>query len=150
MEHKIIVHSRICGSLEIIAAVWKSVAESPGISVWQLSISKSTMQRILVKHACKVQLLQNNKPRDHAQRRRFADWVWLLIWIFRRNIFFWIRRIFNLRKNKQNCRIWVARNSRVILHQLMHPPRITVWCTLWAAIGAYFFKNAMLCDITKC
>jgi len=73
------VRHRTGRSLDNIAAVSESVAESPGTSIrhlsQQLDIPRSTMQRILKKdlhlHACKIQLTQELKPIDHVQRREF-------------------------------------------------------------------------------
>ena len=64
-------------SLDKIAAVSESVAESPGTSIrhrsQQLDIPRSTMQRILTKdlhlHAYRIQLTQELKPTVHVQSR---------------------------------------------------------------------------------
>ena len=70
-------------SLDNIASVIESVAESPGTSIHHrseyLDIPRSTMQRILTKdlhlHAYKIQLTQELKLTDHVQRREFVNWV---------------------------------------------------------------------------
>lgn len=157
MDQKIIVRRRPCRSLKNIATVRESVAENQGTSIrhrsQELNISRSTMQRILVKdlhlHAYKVQLVQEIKPSDHAQRREFADWVLEHHQInadFSKKIIFSDEAHFQLDGyvNKHNCRVWGAENPRVILKQPMHPPRVTVWCAFWAGgvIGPYFFENA--------
>lgn len=74
MGQKIIVRRRPCRSLKNIATVKESVGESLGTSIrhrgQELNISRSTMQRILVKdlhlHAHKVQLVQEIKLKDQA------------------------------------------------------------------------------------
>ena len=68
---------------EITASVSESVEENPSTSIrrrsQQLSISRSSLQRILTKdlhlYAYKVQLTQALKQHDHASRRAFANWV---------------------------------------------------------------------------
>ncbi|GFU89538.1 hypothetical protein TNCV_4803001 [Trichonephila clavipes] len=34
--------------------------------------------------------------------------------------------------NKQNCRIWSEANPQVYVETLLHPEKLTVWCSLWA------------------
>ncbi|GFV55695.1 hypothetical protein TNCV_754951 [Trichonephila clavipes] len=34
--------------------------------------------------------------------------------------------------DKQNCRIWSEANLQVYVETLLHPEKLTVWCTLWA------------------
>ena len=75
MNSKSPVRHRTGRSLDNVAAMSKSVAESPGTSLrrrsQQLNIPRSTMQRILTKdlhlHAYKIQLTQELKPTDHVQ-----------------------------------------------------------------------------------
>lgn len=157
MDEKTTVRRRPCRSLENIAAVRESVAENPDTSIrhrgQELNITRPTLQRILTKdlylHAYKIQLTQEIKPRDHAQRRGFVDWVLEHHEIdadFSKKIIFSDEAHFQLNGyvNKQNCRIWGAENPRVILEKPMHPPRVTVWCAFRAdgVIGPYFFQNA--------
>lgn len=143
-------------SRENIEAVSASVAADNTISVrrrsQQLNLSKSTLHRILTKdlhfHAYKIQLTQELKPRDHARRREFCEWVLQNIAVDGE---FWDKLIFsdeahfqlNGYVNKQNCRIWGAENPRLIQEQPLHPARVTVWCALWAGgvVGPFFFEN---------
>ena len=68
-------------STQNIEAVRESVTENPRTSIrhrgQELNISRSSLQRILRKdlhlHAYKVQLSQELKPTDHAQRREFVE-----------------------------------------------------------------------------
>ena len=45
--------------------------------------------------------------------------------------------------NKQNCRIWGSKNSKMIIEKPLYPQGVTVWCDFWAGgiIGPYFFEN---------
>lgn len=157
MDEKSTVRRRPCRSLENIALVRESVTENPGTSIRhrgpELNITRPSLQRILTKdlhlHAYKIQLTQELKPRDHAQRRGFVDWVLEHHQIdadFSRKIIFSDEAHFQLNGyvNKQNCRIWGAENPRIILEKPMHPPRVTVCCAFWAGgvIGPYFFESA--------
>lgn len=153
---KLPVRTRSARSAENIAAVAESVAENPGLSIprrsQQLGISKTSLHRILHKdlslHAYKVQLTQELKPADHAQRRTFVDWVLEMQAgdnDFFRKIIFSDEAHFHLQGfvNKQNCRIWGAENPRTIVEKNLYPQRVTVWCGIWAGgvIGPYFFEN---------
>jgi hypothetical protein len=106
-DSKLPVRHCIRQSLDNIAAISESVAESPGTSIHhrsqQLNILRSTKQRILAKdlhlHAYKIQLTQELKPTDHVQRREFVNCVlenqnWTAI--FRRKSSLAMRRTFNL------------------------------------------------------
>lgn len=72
--------ARPARSAENIAAVAESVAENRGLSIsrrsQELGISQASLHRILHKdlglHAYKLQLTQELKPADHAQRRTMA------------------------------------------------------------------------------
>jgi transposase len=74
MDSKLPVRHRTGRSLDNIAPVTESVAESPGTSIrhrsQQLDIPRSTTQRILTKdlhlRAYKIQLPQELKPTDHC------------------------------------------------------------------------------------
>jgi len=76
MDSKLPIPHRTGWSLDSIAAVSESVAESAGTSLClrsqQLGIPRSTVQRILTKdlhlHAYKIQLTQELKSTDHVQR----------------------------------------------------------------------------------
>jgi hypothetical protein len=79
MDSKIPVRHHTDRSLDNIAAVSESAAESPGTSIHhrsqQLDIPRSTMQRILTKdlhlHVYKIQLTQELKPTDHCCEKNF-------------------------------------------------------------------------------
>ena len=45
--------------------------------------------------------------------------------------------------NKQNCRIWVLENPKMIIEKPLYTQRVTVWCGFYARgiIGHYFFEN---------
>jgi len=66
-----------------VEAVLESVAENPRTQIrcrgQELQIRRSFLQRILTKdlclHAYKIQLVQQLKPNDHAQRREFVEWI---------------------------------------------------------------------------
>ena len=83
MESKLPVRHPTGRSLDNIAAVSKSVAESPVTSIryrsQQLDIPRSAMQRILTKdlhlHAYKIQLTQELKPTSQVQSPEFVNWV---------------------------------------------------------------------------
>lgn len=155
-DTKLPIRQRVRRSVENIDIVRESVAADNTISIrhraQQLNISKTTLHRILTKdlhlHPYKIQLTQELKPRDHARRREFSDWLLGNVAV---DADFWTKLIFsdeahfqlNGFVNKQNCRIWGAENPRVIQEKPMHPPRVTVWCALWAGgvIGPFFFEN---------
>ncbi|GFW00678.1 pleckstrin y domain-containing family G member 1 [Trichonephila clavipes] len=70
-------------------------------------------------------------------RRRFVEWAQNEIAVvpdFHKRILFsdeahvWL----NGYVNKQNCRIWSEANPQVYVETLLHPEKLTVWCTLWA------------------
>jgi hypothetical protein len=77
MDSKLPVRHRTVRSVDNIAAVSVSVAESPGTSLrhlsQQLDIPRSTMQQMLTKdlhlRAYKIQLTQELKPTDHVHCR---------------------------------------------------------------------------------
>ncbi|GFT27138.1 DUF4817 domain-containing protein [Trichonephila clavipes] len=85
---------------------------------------------------------------DYQARRRFVEWAQNEIAVvpdfhkrllFSDGAHFWL----NGYVNKQNCRIWSEANPQVYVETLLHPEKLTVWCSLWAGgiIGPYFFKN---------
>ena len=45
--------------------------------------------------------------------------------------------------DKQNCRIWISENSKMIIEKPLYPQRLTVWCGSWVGgiIGPNFFEN---------
>jgi hypothetical protein len=133
-------------SLNNIAAVSESVAESPGTSLrhhsQQLDVPRSTMQRILMKdlhlHAYKIQLTQELKRTDHVQCREFVNWVLENQNVggnFSKKIIFSDEANFQLDGyvNTQNCWIWGVENPRVIHEKPLHA-RATVWCGFWAVL----------------
>jgi hypothetical protein len=154
MDSKLPVCHRTGRSLDTIVTVSESVAESPGTSLFyhsqQLDIPRSTMQRILMKelHAYKIQLTQELEPIDHVQRREFVNWVLENQKVdgnFSKKIIFSDEAHFQLDwyMNTQNCRIWDAKNPRMIHEKPLHAQQATVWCRFWAGrvIGLYFFEN---------
>ena len=146
-------HLRPARSNENIVAVSENVREQPNTSIRhrsrQLGISYDTVQRLLMGdlhlHAYKIQLTQQLKPLDHLQRRRFVNWVLEKGDDFSSKIIFSDEAHFHLGGyvNKQNCRIWGLENPHVIYEKPIYPPKLTVWCGLWAndIIGPYFFEN---------
>jgi len=60
-----------------------SVDENPRTPIrrcgQELQITRSSLQRILIKDLClhvyKIQLVQQLKPNDHAQRSEFVEWI---------------------------------------------------------------------------
>ncbi|XP_011859579.1 PREDICTED: uncharacterized protein LOC105557057 [Vollenhovia emeryi] len=102
-----------------------------------------------------IQLVQELKPHDHAQRRTFARWALEKLdedpLFYRKIVFsdeahFWL----NGYVNKQNCRFWSESNPHEVLETPLHPERCTVWCGIHAGgiIGPYFFKNEKRANIT--
>ena len=83
MDSKLPVRHRIGRSLDKIAAVRGSVAESPVTSIrycsQQLDIPRSAMQRILTKdlhlHVYKIQLTKELMSTGHVQSPEFVNWV---------------------------------------------------------------------------
>jgi len=163
MDSKLPVRHCTSRSLDNIAAVSESVAQSPGTSIrhrsQQLDIPRSTMQRIFTKDlhllVYKIQLTQELKPTDHVQHREFVNWVLENQKVdgnFSKKIIFSDEAHFQLDGcvNTQNCRIWGAENPRVIHGKLLHVQRATVWCGFWAGrvIGPYFFKNEARNSVT--
>jgi hypothetical protein len=82
-DSKLPVRYRTVRSVDNIAAMSESVAESPGTSTrhrsQQLDIPRSTMQRIVTKdlhlHAYKIQLTQEPKPTDYCCEKKFPGRV---------------------------------------------------------------------------
>ena len=150
------VRHRFACSSENIAIVSENVAEDPNVSIprhpQELRLPYSTLWLILHLdlhlHPYKVQLMQQLKPTDHSQRRRYVEWVLEQQAVdgnFSNKIFFSDEAHFTLGGyvNKQNCRIWGSENPQVIEERPLHPEKITVWCALWSkgVIGPYFFEN---------
>lgn len=144
-------------SKQNIEAVRDSVVENPETSIrhrsQELNIYSSSLQRILTKdlhlHPYKVQLSQELKHTDHAQRREFVEWILEQQQVdanFSHKIIFSDEAHFHLDGfvNRRNCRIWGSENPRTIVEKQMHPERVTVWCGFWAGgiIGPFFFENA--------
>ena len=108
----------------------ESVIESPGTSIRrrgkELQISRSSLQRILTAdlrlHAYKVQLTQELKPNDHAQRRAFVEWIIEHQQVdadFSSKIILSDEAHFHLDGfvNRQNCRIWGSENPHVTVEK---------------------------------
>jgi hypothetical protein len=121
------VRHRTGRSVDNLAAVSESDAESPGTSIRhsskQFDISRSTMQRILTKdlhlHDYKTQLTQELKPTDHVHCREFVNWVLENQKVdgnFSKKIIFSDEAHFQLDgcANTQYGWIWGAENPRVI------------------------------------
>ncbi|GFV78633.1 hypothetical protein TNCV_1889391 [Trichonephila clavipes] len=73
---------------------------------------------------------------DHQARRRFVEWAqneMAVVPDFHKRILFSDEAHFWLNGfvNKQNCRIWSEANPQVYVKALLHPEKLTVWCTLW-------------------
>ncbi|KZC15025.1 hypothetical protein WN55_08618 [Dufourea novaeangliae] len=96
----------------------------------------------------KIQLVQELKPTDYAQR---MDYVISLLekqdqsTDFIHNLIMSDEAHFELNGfvNKQNCRIWATENPRAVHQQQLHPLKCTVWCGISSEriIGPYFFEN---------
>ena len=140
MDSKSPMRHRVSWSLDNIATVSESVAESPEISIrhrsQQLDIPRSIMQRILTKdlhlHAYKIQLMQELKPTDHLQRQEFVNWMLENQGMdenFSMKLIFSDEAHFQLDGyvNKQNCRIWGAENPRVIYEKPLYAQLVTIW-----------------------
>ena len=92
--------------------------------------------------------MQQLKPADHSQRRRYMEWVLEQQAVdgnFSNKIFFSDEAHFKLGEyvNKQYCRIWGFEDLQVIKERPLHPEKVTVWCDLWSevVIGPYFCEN---------
>lgn len=146
-------YARSGRSRENIAMVRENVAEDPHTSLsrrsQQLGLSETTTWRILRKDLAlkpyKVQLTQDLRPTDHAQRRNFVNWIQEHPEDFSLKIMFSDEAHFEIGGyvNKQNCRIWGEENPRVMHMKQLHPQRVTVWCAIWSGgvIGPYFFQT---------
>ncbi|XP_050301230.1 uncharacterized protein LOC126739527 [Anthonomus grandis grandis] len=146
-------HARRGRSEHNIAIVAESVNENPRTSIrhrsQQLDLTYSTTQRILTKdlqlHPYRVQITQELKPRDHQQRRVFAEWIREQGANFPMKIIFSDEAHFHLGGfvNTHNCRIWGLENPRQIVEVKMHPQKVTVWCAFWSGgvIGPFFFED---------
>ncbi|ERL84842.1 hypothetical protein D910_02266 [Dendroctonus ponderosae] len=104
---------------ENVAAVRVNVEEIPITSIWhkaqEIGVSTTNIHRIFTKdlklHAYTVELAQELKPEDHAQRRAFVDWILgqrQLGGDFSTKIIFSDEAHFHLDGfvNEQNCCIW--------------------------------------------
>ncbi|GFV89693.1 DUF4817 domain-containing protein [Trichonephila clavipes] len=121
------------------------------------SVEKVPTKKYAVK-ACQVIYSQFGlviHQNDHQARRRFVEWAQNEIAVvpdFHQRILFSDEAHFWLNSyvNKQNCRIWSEANPLVYVETLLHPEKLTVWCTLWAGgiIGPYFFKNDECHNVT--
>lgn len=83
-----------------------------------------------------IQLTQEFKPRDHLQRRKFAEFALEQLnadrFFYREMLFsgeanFWLNGFVD----KQNCRIW-SKNKPHNYHEVSSSPKLTVWCAFHA------------------
>ena len=146
---------RTARSEENIARVRESVAESPKTSTrrraQQLNISQRSLRRILKKDLhlfpYKIQLVQKLLSRDHNQRLKYSSVILNLareIDNFSEKMIMSDEAHFHLSGyvNKQNSRFWGSKSPQII-HETLHPQKITVWCAIHAknAIRPYFFED---------
>lgn len=141
---------------ENIAKVRESVESNPGISIrrrsQELDISQTSLQRILKLELhmkpYKIQLVQELQIIDHQKRLNYSNSILKLHdqnVDFLRNLIMSDEAHFHLNGyvNKQNCRIWGTENPLSVCESPLHPPRLTVWCGIWAGgvLGPYFFED---------
>ncbi|GFT11721.1 DUF4817 domain-containing protein [Trichonephila clavipes] len=123
---------------EAIATVERSIQEDPNESIrhraQELDLCPSTLWKILRKdlglRAYKIQLVQELKPNDHQERRRFVEWAQNEIAVvpdFHKRILFSDEAHFWLNGyvNKQNCRIWSEVYPQVYVKTPLHPEKLT-------------------------
>ncbi|GFX56848.1 DUF4817 domain-containing protein [Trichonephila clavipes] len=101
------------------------------------SILWKILRKDLGLRAYQIQLVQELKPNDHQERRRFVEWTQNEIAVvpdFHKRILFSDEAHFWLNGyvNKQNCRIWSEAIPQVYVETPLHPEKLTVWCALWA------------------
>lgn len=149
--------SRTSRSVENVDAVRRSVEQHPETSTrrraTQIGISRWSLRQILHKDLhmfpYKIQVVQQLLPRDHQQRREYAQAILNLneqIANFDEKIIMSDETHFDLNGviNKQNTRFWGTDNPQNIHERPLHPERVTVWCGITAerVIGPYFFEDA--------
>ncbi|GFU19028.1 DUF4817 domain-containing protein [Trichonephila clavipes] len=134
-----------------IATVMRSIEEDPNESIrhraQELDLCPSTLWKILRKdlglRAYKIQLVQELKPNDHHERRRFVEWTQNEIAVvpdFHKQILFGDGAHFWLigYVNKQNCRISSEANPQVYVETPLHTEKLTG--ALYRLVES-FFKN---------
>ncbi|GBP92337.1 hypothetical protein EVAR_63360_1 [Eumeta japonica] len=136
---------------ETIAEVEASVRQNPSLSIRKrsqaLNIKKSSLHSILKKDlhlkAYKIQLVQELKDTDYANRLNFANEMLQRFNNFN-NILFSDEANFHLNGhvNKQNCRYWAVENPRR-KHERPYSPKVVVWAAMSAKgiIGPYFHED---------
>ena len=150
------MHHRFARCAENITIVSESVDEDPNMSIpsrsQELGLPYGILWRILLLdlhlHPYKLQLMQQLKPAEQSQYRRYIEWVLeqqALDGNFSNKICFSDEAHFTLGGyvNKQNCHVWGSENPQVIEKMPLHLEKVTVWCALWSegVIGPYFFEN---------
>ena len=137
---------------ETIEEVEASVRQNPSLSIRKrsqaLNIKKSSLHSILKKDlhlkAYKIQLVQELKDTDYANRLNFANEMLQRFNNFN-NILFSDEANFHLNGhvNKQNCRYWALENPRRKHERPLHSPKVVVWATMSAKgiIGPYFHED---------
>ncbi|GBP39444.1 hypothetical protein EVAR_23795_1 [Eumeta japonica] len=137
---------------ETIAEVEASVRQNPSLSIRKrsqaLNIKKSSLHSILKKDlhlkAYKIQLVQELKDTDYANRLNFANEMLQRFNNFN-NILFSDEANFHLNGhvNKQNCRYWAVENPRRKHERPLHSPKVVVWAAMSAKgiIGPYFHED---------
>ena len=140
------MHHRFARNAENIDKVSESVAEHPNVPIpnrsQELWLSYGTLWRILHSdlylQPCKVKHMQQLKPGDHSQHRRYVEWVLeqqTEDGNFSNKIFFCDKAHFTHGGyvNKQNC----------LEERPLYTEKFTIWCALWfeGMIGPYFFEN---------
>lgn len=141
---------------DVIERIRKSIEEDPETSTrrrsFQLSISRRSLQRILVKELklfpYKIQMAQYLKQVDQQQRLTYALKFQEMARgneNFLQNLIMSDESHFHMNGfvNKQNCRIWGSANPRAVYQRKMHSMKCTVWCgvTYEKIIGPYFFED---------
>ena len=136
---------------ENVKAVRASIQQSPKRSARKhamaLGISSQSFRRILHAdlklHPYKMMLAQELSERDHANRRAISaeilEQVPVAAVLSNDEAHFHLSGAVN----KQNFHYWAERNPRELQEQLLHSPRVTVWCPVanFGVIGPYFFEE---------
>lgn len=134
---------------ETIKEVEASVRQNPSLFIRKRSqaliIKKSSLHSILKKDlhlkAYKIQLVQELKDTDYANRLNFANEMLQRF----NNILFSDEANFQLNGhvNRQNCRYWAVENPIRKHERPLHSPKVVVWAAMWAKgiIGHYFHED---------
>ncbi|KAL0879455.1 hypothetical protein ABMA27_003206 [Loxostege sticticalis] len=135
---------------ETIRDVEASVRRNPSLSIRKRSqsLNLSPLHLILKKDfhltAYKIQLVQELKDTDYANRLNFANEMLRRFNNFE-NILFSDEANFHLNGhvNKQNCRYWAKENPRRKHERPLHSPKVVVWAAMSARgiIGPYFHED---------